>query len=65
MKRYLVKALRVQEVSMMVCAHDEDDAFDQALKYQSDFDIEFTRTIDEVEEITDVTNDIDYQEDYE
>jgi len=65
MKRYLIKALRVQEVSMMVCAYDEDDAFDQALKHQSDFDIDFTRTIDEVEEITDVTNDIDYQEEYE
>ena len=63
MNRYLITARRVQMVEIMVCALDEDDAFDQAMK-SKDWDIVETGIHEDVI-VTDVTYDRDYQEEME
>ena len=63
MNRYLITARRVQMVEIMVCALDEDDAFDQVMK-SKDWDIVETGIHEDVI-VTDVTYDRDYQEEME
>jgi len=60
MNRYLITARRVQMVEIMVCALDEDDAFDQAMN-SKDWEIIETGIHEDVI-VTDVTYDRDYQE---
>ena len=63
MNRYLITARRVQTVEIMVCALDEDDAFDLAMD-SKDWDIVETGIHEDVI-VTDVTYDRDYQEEIE
>jgi len=63
MNRYIVKATRLQTLEIMVCASDEDDAFDLAAK-STDWDVIDTDVIN-IEYVDDVTNNRDYQEEYE
>jgi len=63
MNRYIVRATRLQTVEIMVCGYDEDDAFDNAMA-SKDWDVIDTGVLEDVF-VTDVTNDIDYQEEYE
>ena len=60
MNRYLVTATRLQTVEIMVCALDEDDAFDKAMD-SKDWDVTETGVHEDVI-VTDVTYDRDYQE---
>jgi hypothetical protein len=60
MNRYIVRATRLQTVEIMVCGYDEDDAFDNAMA-STDWDVVDT-DIANIEEVIDVTNDINYQE---
>ena len=60
MNRYIVRATRVQTVEIMVTGWDEDDAFDNAMA-STDWDVVDT-DIANIEEVIDVTNDINYQE---
>lgn len=63
MNRYLITARRVQTVEIMVCAVDEDDAFDNAMA-STDWDVIETGIHEDVL-VTDVTHDRDYQEEME
>ena len=63
MNRYIVRATRLQTVEIMVCAVDEDDAFDLAMN-SKDWDIVETGIHEDVL-VTDVTHDRDYQEEME
>ena len=63
MNRYIVRATRLQTVEIMVCGYDEDDAFDTAIA-SKDWDVIDTGVLEDVF-VTDVTNNRDYQEDYE
>ena len=63
MNRYLITARRVQMVEIMVCALDEDDAFDLAMDSKN-WDIVETGIHEDVI-VTDVTYDRDYQEEME
>jgi hypothetical protein len=60
MNRYIVRATRLQTVEIMVTGWDEDDAFDNAMA-STDWDVVDT-DIANIEEVIDVTNDMNYQE---
>lgn len=60
-KQYLIRAQRIQDVELIVCATDEDAAFELALKRQSDFDVTETHEIDDGC-VIDITNESFYSE---
>ena len=60
MNRYIVRATRIQNLEVMVCGHDEDDAFDNAMA-STDWEVIDT-DLANIKEFIDVTNDHNYQE---